>query len=267
MTTAQNALDIARSHIGYREGRRNWNVFATRVDGGVYQFQPWCGVFVRDVLTRAGLPNEPSPVSTVAGAQGYQRAGRWVPRNGDVRPGDLVFFDWKGSQYIPAVDHVGLVEAVNSDGTITTIEGNTQSGRFGNQSSGGGVYRKKRNRSQIVGFGRPLYSTAPPPPPPAPNVDWAALRRWCAGELLNNGFGTIPTLKRGDKSWYVGGLQRALNIVTERGLKEDGDFGEATEQAVRDFQRFFGLTVDGIAGNQVRFWLTSMLIKIRDGQA
>jgi peptidoglycan hydrolase-like protein with peptidoglycan-binding domain len=269
MTTAQQVLDIARSHIGYREGKRNWNVFATRVGGGRWQNQPWCGVFTDDVFDRAGLGREPSSISTVAGATAYRNLGRWLPRNGDVRPGDVVYFDFKGSQYIPAIDHVGFVEEVHSDGTLTTIEGNTRPGSFLNQASGGVVARKKRKRTQIVGFGRPLYALAPPPAPPAPpkpSFDFAALKRYMAGDLLNNGFGTLPTLRRGDQSWYVAGLQRALNLVSERGLQEDGVFGPATEDAVRDFQNFMGLkSRNGVFGDESRWWLTIALGRVRDG--
>ena len=43
-------------------------------------------------------------------------------------------------------------------------------------------------------------------------------------------------------------LQRKLNGVSGAGLVVDGDFGPRTEQAVRNFQAFFQLGVDGIVG-------------------
>ncbi|MEM9970644.1 MAG: peptidoglycan-binding protein [Pseudomonadota bacterium] len=49
-------------------------------------------------------------------------------------------------------------------------------------------------------------------------------------------------LRRGLTGAPVKRLQRHLNIAA------DGDFGPATEQAVRDFQAAAGLKVDGIAG-------------------
>lgn len=47
-------------------------------------------------------------------------------------------------------------------------------------------------------------------------------------------------------------LQAALNHVLGLALKEDGDFGERTEAAVRDFQEKKGLVPDGVAGHATR---------------
>ena len=51
-------------------------------------------------------------------------------------------------------------------------------------------------------------------------------------------------LKLGSKGQEVVELQQAL------GIKADGDFGPATEAAVKKFQQKNGLTVDGIVGSQ-----------------
>jgi hypothetical protein len=172
--TAQEVLWLASQYVGYVEGPNNWNEFATRVDGGRWQNQPWCGVFCKDILTRAssGVLGEPSPVYTPAGAAGYQRIGRAISRNGNCKPGDLIFFDWGGSQNPAAADHVGFLTGVYENGDLATIEGNTQSGNSGDQSNGGGCYRRRRPRSTVVLFGRPNYlpegTPAPIPPPTQP---------------------------------------------------------------------------------------------------
>ena len=59
-----------------------------------------------------------------------------------------------------------------------------------------------------------------------------------------------PTLRRGDKGPYVSLLQTEL---IQRGYDVgstgvDGDFGRATETAVKNFQTHNGLTADGIVG-------------------
>ena len=62
------------------------------------------------------------------------------------------------------------------------------------------------------------------------------------------------TLRRGDRGIAVRTIQYYLNFIGQFndslsiGLTEDGIFGPATEQAVRAFQRFYGLTADGIVG-------------------
>jgi hypothetical protein len=50
-------------------------------------------------------------------------------------------------------------------------------------------------------------------------------------------------IKKGDKGANVVEIQQLLNI------KADGDFGNITENAVKDFQRKNNLTVDGVVGN------------------
>lgn len=52
----------------------------------------------------------------------------------------------------------------------------------------------------------------------------------------------MTTLKIGSRGEDVKLLQRKLNLV------DDGIFGSITDEAVRDFQRANGLTVDGIVG-------------------
>ena len=61
-----------------------------------------------------------------------------------------------------------------------------------------------------------------------------------------------PTLKRGNKGNYVKELQTALSNrgydLGSYGI--DGDFGKATEAAVKAFQKDNGLTADGIVGEK-----------------
>ncbi len=54
-------------------------------------------------------------------------------------------------------------------------------------------------------------------------------------------------LERGDSGPAVKRLQKRLRITPA-----DGDFGRATERAVRRFQRRRGLTADGVVGPQTR---------------
>lgn len=56
-----------------------------------------------------------------------------------------------------------------------------------------------------------------------------------------------PLLRRGDKGQDVKELQKALNSKSSK-LSADGDFGAATEKAVKAFQSDRGLTADGIVG-------------------
>lgn len=59
-----------------------------------------------------------------------------------------------------------------------------------------------------------------------------------------------PNLKKGSKGTQVNRLQKYLNWYGSYGLIADSKFGNATEKAVRDFQKKSKLTVDGIFGKK-----------------
>lgn len=67
----------------------------------------------------------------------------------NARPGDLVFFNWSGATH---AQHVEMFVALNAVGSYKTIGWNTTPGPDGNQSDGGGVYRRVRSRKQTLGY-------------------------------------------------------------------------------------------------------------------
>lgn len=120
-----------------------------------------------------------------------------------------------------------------------------------------------------VHAGAPAPSTVPLEPPSAAAIArWAAGRRARAVELLpaTRNMGGMPTMRRGDRGLQVVHLQRVLNLVTGARLAEDGHYGPATIEAVRNLQRFFGMAIDGIAGPRVKFTITALVQGIADGR-
>ena len=95
---------------------------------------PWCAYFVSWAARQAGVPIGDS-------GQGYgrvddvmawgQRAGKALPAGSTPQPGDLIVWD----------EHIGIVESVGTDGSITTIEGNSSDSvaRRSYGSDGGGA--------------------------------------------------------------------------------------------------------------------------------
>ena len=75
----------------------------------------------------------------------------WAKQNGrfSATPvvGSLVLFHF-GRE--PGADHIGIVAKIDSNGTITTIEGNTS--KKGQNSNVGGVFQKVAKKSTILGF-------------------------------------------------------------------------------------------------------------------
>jgi hypothetical protein len=132
-------------------------------------FLPWCGSFVMWCASQVTL-KVPNCVSTQAGAKAFLDKGLWqTAEEATPLPGDIVFFDFPGDG-IDRISHVGIVVKDNGNGTITCVEGNTSSGKKGDQRNGGEcclkvrAYKKKNGsklvKSQpvaIVGFGKPKF--------------------------------------------------------------------------------------------------------------
>lgn len=221
--SAAKVLQVARTQIGTVESPANSNRtkygLAYGMDGVA-----WCAQFTWWIFREAGLSSlVPKTAYTPTLANWFKQRGQWGIH---PRQGALVLFDFPNDG-VNRISHVGIVEAVNPDGSIVTIEGNTASGTSGSQRDGGGVWRRTR-KTGIVGYGYPAY-----PATPAPS--------------------SSTVLRRGDSGAVVGKLQSTLKAwypKTEpfKSLKVDNSFGPATEAAVKAFQKRAGLTVDGVAG-------------------
>jgi len=152
-TTPSIVLALATSTLGYKESPPGSNI---NKFGAWYSVngQPWCACWVSWVFYHAGLP---LPATTPKGFAYCPYGVKWFKDKGKFykspKVGDIVFFDWSGGRDGVA-DHVGIVEKVNSDGSITTIEGNTSSS---SNSNGGEVQRRHRTLNVVQGFGRPNY--------------------------------------------------------------------------------------------------------------
>lgn len=153
MSTVQSVLTIAAAEIGVTESPAGSNRQKYSLELG-RPAEPWCADFVVWVSRKAGLALPSESAYTPWMANAFRSRGMW--HTAEPRPGDIAFFNF-GSGIIR---HVGIVEKpINALGRITTIEGNTSPGDAGSQDNGGGVYRRSRLRSHIVGFGRPAYVT------------------------------------------------------------------------------------------------------------
>lgn len=156
MTELQRLLETAQSQLGVSEEpsgsncvRYNTDYYGREVSGGAY---PWCCVFVWWCFRTAGMQEQFYDGGRTAScgtlAAYARRGGRFVEY--DYRPGDLVFFRFTGT----AIEHIGIVEQVNADGSLTTIEGNTGAD---SDANGGQVQRRIRPVRYAVGAYRPEY--------------------------------------------------------------------------------------------------------------
>eukprot|EP00977_Amphora_coffeiformis_P027340 scaffold34604_cov164-Amphora_coffeaeformis.AAC.8 len=149
------------------------------------QPEPWCADFVSWVFKEAerelvGVESTESLPCTETTGFAYvpylmnwlKATKQWYPPPYVPVKGDLVIFNWQGRGK-GVVDHVGFVVSVNSDGSINTIEGNTDEYSEGTDEYGNsidnfpeGVYKRTRYASTIEGYGHVLPFEAPPDPSP-----------------------------------------------------------------------------------------------------
>ena len=88
------------------------------------------------------------------------------------------------------------------------------------------------------------YLPPPPPPPPPPSP--------CEDVIYSYDY-SKPILRMGSRGYWVVELQKKLNYAlyrTTNDLVLDGAFGPKTNHAVKYFQQYCNITVDGIVGPQ-----------------
>ncbi|SNS75533.1 CHAP domain-containing protein [Actinomadura mexicana] len=156
-------IKLAQKQVGIHEGKggetkyHKWYVSTPQAkatakrDGGFsvkeYNGAQWCNMFVSWLGAQTGVKNMGWDAYTVQHASWFKQTDRW---GHTAKPGAVVFYDWQdGSKAdIGDIDHVGIVVKDNGDGSITTIEGNTDNA----------VQKKVRDKSQVVGYGYPDYA-------------------------------------------------------------------------------------------------------------
>ena len=182
MTAVEKAaayvVEIARKEVGYREkasnsqlddktanaGSNNYTKYAAYFDqlwnSGIRWYNTrkqtgdWCDMFfdwcqcqawgwetARKVVYQ---PMESCGAGCEFSADYYRGNGTWIPRSGEPKPGDQIFFGPVGDE-----THTGMVVGVTS-ATVNTIEGNS-----GNRCA---EHSYARSDGNIAGYGRPDYA-------------------------------------------------------------------------------------------------------------
>ena len=251
-------LTLARNEIGYKEkssniylddknanaGSGNYTKYARDLDAitnfynGAKNGFAWCDIFVdwlfyKSFGAAAAMkmlcqPEHSAGAGCLYSAGYYQNNGCWtsIPA-----PGEQIFFSYSGGE----VSHTGIVEQVNGQQVIT-IEGNTSDQ----------VARRTYavNDKRIYGYGIPRWEYATGDPTPI---------------ITDNP--TRDTLRKGDVGEDVAELQEKLIKLGYSCGPDgaDGDYGNNTFKAVKQFQKDNGLVQDGVAGPQTLKLIDSKL--------
>ncbi|WP_395109769.1 CHAP domain-containing protein [Actinomadura sp. SCN-SB] len=243
MGTAAAMLAEARRSLGVR-GRPNYITqdYAKR-HGSAFLRAAWCDMAVTYWARHSGNAAAVLPggdrAYTVWHAQDFQKIGRWYPGTtanvNRAKPGDIVFFDWGGTNGIGAIDHVGIVEKALGGGRVQTIEANT----------GDACLRRVRSASVIAGYGRPAYSGSP-----------------SGGSVVKED--PLIGLKKGDRGQAVKALQEMIRYAGQGAYLDahggtDGDYGNGTAEALRRVRASVGSNAGPGYGDKVDGWAYAQL--------
>lgn len=143
---ASKALAIAATQVGVREHGRNRgpevDSYSRDIGHDPTKADPWCAIFVSAMVKRAAdALGVPVPLHLTAGVFTLdEQTPASMHRKTPVA----------GSIFIKnAHEHTGFVVGVREDGTLDTVEGNTNGG---GSSEGDGVYQRTRHQSEIMGY-------------------------------------------------------------------------------------------------------------------
>lgn len=127
-SVGQRMVALAQGELGVRETSGTNEAPRIRqyreASGAEATPGPWCAYFVSWLAQQSG-----APIGTGGQGTGYvptleawgRSTGRFFSGGVPPQPGDIVIFD-RGSGI---ADHTGIVERLDADGTLHTIEGNT----------------------------------------------------------------------------------------------------------------------------------------------
>jgi hypothetical protein len=122
-TAGQRALAAAQAEVGVAEQPPGSNdsprIAEYRQATSGSGVGPWCSYFVSWAANQAGAPlgeQGQGLGATIAVEDWGKRTGRALPAGSTPQPGDLIVW---GSR------HIGIVESVDAQGNISTIEGNS----------------------------------------------------------------------------------------------------------------------------------------------
>ncbi|WP_420392575.1 TIGR02594 family protein [Acuticoccus sp.] len=191
----------------------------------------WCAVAVNGALVHCGYPSTRSAL-----ARSFTSYGTPLAR--PVR-GAIVVFP-RGSNTL--FGHVGIVESVQSDGTLTVINGNV----------GNAVRRSVFRTASILPDGIRWPPGAVPPARGMPQEPEQQLGQ--------------RSLRLGSRGSDVEALQRDMNVLGYQ-LDVDGEFGGRTRDAVSRFEARRGLESDGVADPAMLAALTAAVEARRTREA
>ena len=246
--TAQDYINVFRSWIGFSEANGKhrqiidlYNSHKPLARNYAVQYNDaWCDTTVSAAAIKAGMVDL---IGTECGCEEhvkiFKNKGIWI-EDGTItpKPGYIVLYNWDtGSQPNDGYsDHIGVVESV-SNGQITVIEGNKDDAVGRRTIPVGWGY--------IRGYAAPKYDEAEQVKPAEPDIPLVKEKNIVQ---IKETKVVVPYVKKGNTGAMVKMVQVALNYIGGYGIDEDGEFGTATDKALKDFQKKHKINTSGTCG-------------------
>lgn len=251
MFALEKMLSQAKSWYGRKEEDGShkeiidvYNEAARRLGLYIMSYEaPWCAAYITACAWKCGLTDVIAPsASCESMINWYKARGLWKNPSGYTpKVGDIIFYDWGANG---TYDHVGL---------ITSVSGIVATAFEGNMSDSVGYRNILLSSKEILGYGTPKYEDSSQIGQPSPGTSQPQVPQ----NIIKQCNISLPMLRRGYgmgslsayKPW-VKTLQELLIIrnFSCGGAGADGEFGPATDQAVKNYQTEKNLTADGIVG-------------------
>lgn len=144
-------VELAKKQLG-NGGKKYWNWYG-------YGFAvEWCAVFVSYISGNNGYIDAgiiPKFSGCGSGVKWFKQRNRFKLHSSGYKaqPGDIIFFDYEPENSV--INHVGIVEYVDSEGNVHTIEGNIENDNKLYSKVSRRVWYKDDFR--IYGYGVPNY--------------------------------------------------------------------------------------------------------------
>lgn len=254
-------IAIAENEVGYLEKASNSQLDDKTANAGSanytkywrdvypsYQGQAWCACFVSWCLMKAFGKDIAEKLLKHWPYVYCPTMASLFTLNANPTVGDIVIFYRNGT-----FAHTGIVTSVNGD-QFNTIEGNTSSSSEV-VANGGGVYKKSYYNSNL-----PMTKFC--------TLDWSVVTNINTMTFTSSSTST-STVTQNSKKYIIKGdtgdaVKELQKMLISLGYScgdagADGEFGELTEKALKQFQSDNGLEVDGIYGTLSKAKMTSLV--------